>query len=243
MSSPTTSARWRRGLGTVPAQNRFEGRGTLRVYNLLAHGDVYARIPVRAAVLPVVGAVLDPGCLVSSLSSISIEPGEKAQPWHADDQLIPLPRPHVPIVCNTMWAITDFTGANGATRLVEGSHRDAAFPEPFGDYDHVVAEMAAGSVLVWNGSLWHCGGANTSDARRVGIAMNYCAGWVRQQENQQLGVPPETVARFPKRLQRLVGYGVYNGLVGHIDKRDPRDLLAASSTERAAMVWDSSGNA
>ena len=72
-------------------------------------------------VLPVVEGVLDPGLLISSLSSIAIGPGEQAQPIHADDQMIPLARPHIPIICNTMWAITDFTEENGATRLVPGA--------------------------------------------------------------------------------------------------------------------------
>ena len=56
-------------------------------------------------------------------------------------------------------------------------------------YDSIPAEMAKGSVLVWHGSLWHGGGANRTDERRVGLAMNYCAGYIRQQENQQLGIP------------------------------------------------------
>ena len=78
-----------RELSVVPAGNSFEGRSTWRVYNLLVHGELYERIPVHESVLPVVERVLDPGCLVSSLSSIAIGPGEAAQPLHADDQLIP----------------------------------------------------------------------------------------------------------------------------------------------------------
>src|ERR1039458_7380386 len=85
--------------------------------------------------------------------------------------------------------------------------------------------MPKGSVLVWHGSLWHGGGANTTDTRRVGIAMNYCAGYIRQQENQQLGIPRETAKHFPRRLQQLVGYGIYNGLIGHIDKHLPAKIL------------------
>lgn len=224
-------------LGTTPSRNDFEGRRTRRVYNLLAHGPRWATIPVHPAVLPLVEGVLDEGCLVSSLSSIAIGPGEVAQPIHADDQLIPLPKPHVATVCNTMWALTDFTEDNGATRLVPGSHREDRSPDYGHPYDSVPAEMAAGSVLVWHGSLWHGGGANATEHDRVGIAMNYCAGWVRQQENQQLGLPVELVSTFEPRLQQLCGYGVYHGLIGHIDRRSPADRLLGD--DPIGMVWGS----
>jgi ectoine hydroxylase-related dioxygenase (phytanoyl-CoA dioxygenase family) len=231
-------------LGAVPAENAFEGHHTVRIYNLLAHGEVFARIPTHPEVLPVVEGVLDDGCLISSLSSIAIDPGESAQMIHADDQLIPIPKPHVPVVCNTMWALTDFTEPNGATRLVPGTHLADGNPDLRETHPTVPAEMARGSVLIWHGSLWHGGGANTSAARRTGIAMNYCAGWVRQQENQQLGLAPSLVATFPKRLQELVGYGIYHGLIGHIDKRPPRKLLRSDTDKGASldgsgrMLWD-----
>ena len=175
--------------GVVPATNEFEGERTVRLYNLLAHGDPFAQIPIHPAVLPVVEGVLDAGCLISTLSSISIGPEESPQPIHSDDQLIALPRPHPPVVCNTMWAITDFSEENGATRLIPGSHLWDTYPEYGKAYDSIPAEMPRGSVLVWNGALWHGGGANRSAERRVGVAMNYCAGFIRQQENQQLGIP------------------------------------------------------
>jgi len=174
---------------------------------------------------------------VSSLSSISIGSDETAQPIHSDDQLIPLPKPHPPIICNTMWAITDFTEANGATRLCPGTHLSDHSPDPLKPYDSIPAEMPKGSVLVWVGSLWHGGGANTTDERRVGIAMNYCAGFIRQQENQQLGIPRDIARRFGRRLQELVGYSVYNGLIGHIDKQHPGKAALGGDRDNF-MVWD-----
>ena len=183
-----TLDRLERDLGIVPADNAFEGRHTTRIYNLLVHGDVFARVPVHGNVLPLVEGVLDPGCLLSSLSSIAIGPDETPQPIHADDQIIPLPKPHPAVVCNSMWALTEFTEANGATRLVPGSHREDS-PDLTQRYDSVPAAMGRGSVLVWHGSLWHGGGENTTSERRIGLACNYCAGYVRQQENQQLGIP------------------------------------------------------
>ena len=186
---------------------------------------LFEAIPTDDRVLPVVEGVLDHGCLISSLSSIAIGPGETPQPIHADDQVMPLERPHVPTVCNTMWALTDFTEANGATRLVPGSHRWADVPEYGTHYETVPAEMPRGSVLVWHGSLWHGGGANDTERRRYGIAMNYCAGWIRQQENQQLGLDLDTVAGFTPRLAELCGFGTYNHLIGHIDKQTPAQRL------------------
>lgn len=223
-------------LGIVPSSNSFEGRSTWRVYNLLTRGPLYERIPVDPAVLGVVEGVLDPGCLVSSLSSVAIGPGETAQPIHADDQVIPLPRPHPPTVCNSMWALTDFTEENGATRVVPGSHRLDHAPTYGEHYDSVAAEMPRGSVLIWHGSLWHGGGANRSTARRYGIAMNYCAGWIRQQENQQLGIPLDTVRGFEPRLQDLCGFGTYLRLIGHIDKQTPSQRLLGA--EGSASLFD-----
>jgi ectoine hydroxylase-related dioxygenase (phytanoyl-CoA dioxygenase family) len=223
--------------GVVPAGNDFEGARTVRIYNLLAHGPLYERVPVHESVLPIVERVLDRGCLVSSLSSIAIDPGEKAQPIHADDVLLPLPRPHLALVCNSMWALTDFTEANGATRVIRGSHRLDHAPVYRQPYASEAAEMRRGSVLIWHGSLWHGGGANRTRERRLGLAMNYCAGFIRQQENQQLGIPRETVRRFSPRLRELVGYGTYNGLIGHIDKRTPAEaLLDAERSSR--LVWE-----
>jgi ectoine hydroxylase-related dioxygenase (phytanoyl-CoA dioxygenase family) len=220
-----------------PGHNLFEGHHTIRIYNLLARDPVFQKVPVHATILPIVEGVLDRGCLVSSLSSISIDPGEEAQPIHADDTLIGLPRPHPAVVCNCMWALTDFNAANGATRLVPGSHKFDRKPEYGSHPDSVAAEMSKGSVLVWNGSLWHGGGANRSGERRVGIAMNYCAGFIRQQENQQLGIPLELVKRFTPRLQELAGFGTYRDLMGHIDKQSPIQALLQRD-DGFRSVWD-----
>ena len=229
--------RLERELAIRPARNPFEGSTTLRIYNLLVHGPLYQRIPVHPSVLPIVERVLDSGCLVSSLSSIAIQPGEVAQPIHADDQLIPLTKPHGALVCNSMWAITDFTDANGATRIIPGSHLRDCSPVFGSRHDSIAAEMRRGSVMIYHGSLWHGGGANRTGERRVGIAMNYCAGYIRQQENQQLGIPRGVARGFSPRLRQLVGYGVYNGLIGHIDKKSPEQLLDAQASE-AGIIWD-----
>jgi ectoine hydroxylase-related dioxygenase (phytanoyl-CoA dioxygenase family) len=222
------------GLG--PAMTSFEGFKTLRVNNLLTYADIFWEVPLHDNVLPVVERVLDKECLLSSFCSLVLGPGQEAQPIHEDTQLIPLPRPHIPITVNAIWALSDFRHDNGATRIVPGSHKLPSSPEYGKAYDTVTATMPAGSVMLFDSALWHGGGANTSDARRFAFSCAYCWGWMRQQENLQLGIPQETARRFPRRLQELCGYSVYKGQFGHIDNHDPIELLGRERGKR--MVWE-----
>ena len=89
--------------------------------------------------------------------------------------------------------------------------------------------MPAGSVLLWNGALWHGGGANISEQTRFGLSLNYCRGWIRQQENQYLSIPRSLAAALPKDVQALLGYDVCQ-FVGYADGRHPRRALLDSIT-------------
>jgi Phytanoyl-CoA dioxygenase (PhyH) len=223
--------------GTPYGTNAFLGERTRRVFNLLGRDPGFGRVPLFAPVLALAERVLDDGLLLSSLTAIDMHPGQGAQPFHADDGSIPLPRPHVPLTCVAIWAMTDFTPDNGATRLVPASHRAERRPRPGEDPDNVVeAVMPAGSVLVYNGSLWHGGGPNRSGDVRRGIVCNYCAGWVRQEEGQPLALSRDQVAAFPPRLRRMVGYGVYKGLIGHVDQVDPGSWFPDGTA--GGMIWD-----
>ncbi len=148
-------------LGIPFGDNTFLGERTRRIFNLLARDPIFAEVPAHPGVLPIVEGVLDAECLLSSLTAIEMSDGQAAQPFHCDDGSIPLPRPHVPIACPAIWALTDFTIENGATRLVPGSHRFDRIPRRREEPEVIVqAVMPAGSVLVYDGSLWHAGGAN-----------------------------------------------------------------------------------
>ncbi len=211
---------------SAPRGNALEGFHTLRTYNLLAKSPVFQEMPVHPAVLPLVERVLEPECLLSGMTSMNIGPGEVAQPLHPDDFQIGVPRPHAPLICTTIWALTDFTEENGATRLVPGSHQLDHLP-PHGEaVESIPAEMPAGSVLVFHGSLWHGSGRNrTTDVRRVGINVQYCAGFIRTQQNQYVGVPREITETFSDRLLELSGYALYKGISGHVDGQSPAGAL------------------
>ena len=111
------------------AKTSFEGFKTVRINNLLTYDRLFWEVPLHESVLPVVERVLDRECLLSSFCSLILGPGQEAQPIHEDTQLIPLPRPHIPITLNAIWALSDFTSENGATRIVPGSHKFDSSPE------------------------------------------------------------------------------------------------------------------
>jgi ectoine hydroxylase-related dioxygenase (phytanoyl-CoA dioxygenase family) len=226
-------------LGTAPRNNPAEGFATHRNYNLLAKADVFQRMPVHPNVLPIVERVLDPGCLLSGMTAIDIGPGEQPQPLHPDDLVTSVPRPHAPLMCVTMWALSDFTGENGATRFVPGSHLLDHAPDFNTEYETMPAEMKAGSVMIFDGSLWHGGGANTSaDDWRLGVNVQYCQGWMRTQQNHYLGVPPERLAEMPERLLELLGMNLYKGIMGHVDGQSPGAVLGESRAAETAYTGE-----
>ncbi len=214
----------RRILADVPpGRNPFEGTRTRRIYALFAKTRTLDGAVLDPLVLAVMEEVLGHFQL-SAPTGIDIQPGEAAQILHYDDAIYPVPRPHDEIVLNTMWALEDFTEANGATRVIPGSHRWAD-QRPGSETPTVPAEMAAGSVMFYLGSLWHGGGANRTDRPRLGVVLEYAASWVRPQENHFLGVPPGLARQLPERLQELLGYNIRPPFMGYVDGRHPLRAL------------------
>jgi len=222
-------------LGIPFGANEFLGHHTRRIFNLLARDPLFETPPVFAGSLPLVEALLDDECLLSSLTAIEMNPGQARQPLHCDDGSYGFPRPSPRMIVVAIWALTDFTAENGGTHVVPGSHRADRRPRRGEEAETIQVEMPAGSILFYDGSLWHGGGENRSRARRMGIVNNYCAGFLRQEECQLLAIDRERVASFSPRLRRLVGYGTYRGLIGHVDQRNPETLIDPNA--ETDMIW------
>lgn len=205
----------------------FEGLKTRRVYALFGKTRALDVMATHPTILALLDEVLGEYQL-SAPTAIDIGPGEKAQGLHPDDALYPIARPHVELVVNIMWPLQEFTEANGATRIIPGSHKWTD-KIPNADTPPVSIEMSAGSALVYLGSVWHGGGANTTDRPRLGVAIEYVASWLRPQETHLLAVPREVVRELPERLQELLGYNVYPPFLGYVDGRHPRRLLEVDS--------------
>lgn len=203
----------------VDDPNEFFAGHTRRATSLVAHSQTARGFVMHPMVKTVCDHFLLPNCAPGGryqlhvTATVEIGPGAREQILHREEDPFPffqLPRPN--LIVATMWAISDFTVGNGGTLLVPGSHKWAADRRPQPE-EVCSAEMPAGSVLYWLGGTLHGGGANVSDEWRYGVILTYSLGWLRQEENQSLAVPPEIAKELSPELQDMIG-NTLNGSLG-----------------------------
>jgi ectoine hydroxylase-related dioxygenase (phytanoyl-CoA dioxygenase family) len=209
---------------------RAEGPRNQRVYALTHKGPEFIALLEHPVLWGLMTHLLGPDFLLSSITANIAGPGGPAMSLHPDQGYIPPPWPPYPLVANVMWMLDDFTEANGATRLVPGSHRQA----PGGPVDQALARDAvaatgrAGSVLCFDGRVLHQTGANTTaDVLRHGVLTYCCRPWIRQQENSSLSIPESLWPRLSAPVRQLAGLKLYSGL-GMIDGPDQRGFRYAA---------------
>jgi ectoine hydroxylase-related dioxygenase (phytanoyl-CoA dioxygenase family) len=209
-------------------RDEYDGRHTRRTGMLIERCPTARRLIMDPVVVGTVERFLSHVTAVQLhlTQIIAIEPGETQQKLHRDQMafdFFPFPADYH-VQCNTMWALTDFTAANGGTHLIPGSSQmtDAeAATKP-----SVQVEMRRGSVLFYDGKVMHGGGANLSDGTRMGVNITYSAGWVRQEENQYLACSPEIARTLDDDLLRMMGYQQGAFALGYVgDQQDPLSLL------------------
>ena len=203
---------------THVGQDDFTGHLTTRTGALVARSATCRGLVMDDLILGTAQSFLKPYCEHIQLhltQVIRIMPGQEKQVLHRDrlawggfipDKIEPQ--------LNTIWAVSDFSRENGATQVVPGSNKwDTKRKAEDSEIEY--AEMAAGSVLVYSGSVIHGGGANEADHDRIGINNTYTLGWLRQEENQYLSCPPEIAKGFSPELRDLLGYTMGSYALGY----------------------------
>jgi len=184
------------------------GVQTTRTGALVARSPACRSVVANPKVLAAARGFLAPYCHRIQLhltQIIRLKPGQGAQTLHRDRWAWGRYLHGVEPQLNTIWALTDFTAENGATRVVPGS---VGWPDDRKAEDGEICQaiMPAGSVLVYTGSVFHGGGENRSDPDRIGLNITYSLAWLRQEENQYLSCPPDIARNLPEELQDLLGY-------------------------------------
>ena len=221
---------------TRHGQDEFTGFETKRVGALMARSKTCQDLALDPLINNMVDNFLEPHCENYQLhftSAIQIGPGESSQILHRDRGLWGgyIPR-RIETQFSTVWAITDFTKENGATQVVPGSHKWDKNRQPLPE-EIAYAEMEAGSVFIYTGSVLHGGGTNTTEESRLGVFLHYAPGWLRQEENQYLSCPPEIAKTFSPELRSLIGYSKGGYVLGFFsDPTDEEGKLESVSPEK-----------
>ena len=210
-----------------------------RVWMLINKGRVFRDLVTHAQVRAVVDHVLGTDYLLSSFTANIAKPGGVAMDLHTDQWWMPAPvypdhrslpigsitRTHSnepetddpPLIApsvavNVMWMLNDFSAENGGTHLVPGSHLSGRRPDKERDreVETIAAAAPAGTVMVFDGRVWHGTGANVSDGPRLGLLTTFCGPQFRPQENFTIGTAPEVLADASPDLLALLGFKVWN---------------------------------
>ena len=166
----------RAGLDGATAER--EG-GTRHVGGLIGAGEAFDRVYQHPKILAAVHHVLRRSFRVAELHGREPLRGFGQQGLHADARPRSASEPFG--IVTTLWMIDDFTPDNGATRIVPRSHLSLSPPpralaDPGSHHkDEFVVTGSAGTVLLFNGHLWHSGTKNRSGARRRAVQLLFAA--------------------------------------------------------------------
>ena len=187
-------ARLRDAFEAALVRDGVEQRGTRHADDLFRADASFDGVYTHPVVLAAVHAVLACPFRVFLFNGRDPSPGAGLQGLHTDW----MPRqPSEPFrVVTALWYLDACTEANGATRVVPGSHvdprplpRSMQTPQARHPGERVVV-AEAGSVLVFNGHLWHGGTRNATDRPRRALQVQYVASAVIAPHQAQFEIPP-----------------------------------------------------
>jgi ectoine hydroxylase-related dioxygenase (phytanoyl-CoA dioxygenase family) len=193
-----------------------------RVWALPSRDPVFCDLVEHPAALALVKAVLGWPALCSNISANITGPGGGEMVLHADQLYMPQPWSGAQGL-NVVWCVDDFTEDTGATRIVPGSHRLNRTPteDEAASAATVPLEAPAGTMIAFEGRVWHRTGNNiTADRRRAGIFAWYTGPIYRPQGNWFLLLDPMTVRYASDDLLWLFGYRAHG--LGLVNGESPR---------------------
>jgi len=197
--------------------NHFWGQQTKRFTRLAQRSQTFAdEVLVHPILTGVADELLKPSCAsywMNTGQMMIVMPGGAPQYLHRDSDDWPAmcspTAPPCQISC--MFALSDFTAENGATRVVPGSHLWNDFSRQATDAEITQAVMPAGSGMIYLGKTMHSAGANkTENEARFGMHLSYVLGWLTPEEAGCLGVTEDRAKTFTKQQQQLLGYRCYD---------------------------------
>jgi hypothetical protein len=188
-------------------------RSSTRVHDFVNRGPqfdgLYIYKPLLAACCRIIGRPFK----LSVMLARTIEPGSPAQALHADFKGDAEGWPMIGFII----MVDEFRSDNGATRFVPGSH---LFPQDPGEVMEDTSDVyegqelacgRRGSMIIYNGSIWHGFTANRSDRPRRSIQGAYIRREAQSGFDQKSRMRPETLSRIGNLAKYLLNLEPDNG--------------------------------
>jgi ectoine hydroxylase-related dioxygenase (phytanoyl-CoA dioxygenase family) len=211
----------------------FYGYRTQRFGSLLRRSPIAADLALQPLLLGLARAILGHACERIQLNvaqAIAIHPGEVEQFPHRDHDMWEGVKGEHEYLLNVIWPLTEFTAANGATRIYPGTHK-----EEIAGLDRlglpVIAECRPGDAVCFLGSTIHGAGPNSTDAVRRAVVIGYSLGWLKPYENLWLAYPPHIARTFSPELAELAGYSQHRPNLGNYEGQCPSILLSGTPAD------------
>ena len=172
--------------------------------------------------------LLGPGFIVSQVSASVKRPTPKAFAIHADMNGYDQPFPGHAAIATAIFCCDAFTEAGGCTRFVPGSHHLRRHPVgDEGEAEAQPAEAPAGSIILWDGAVWHGNCPRTLAGERVVLHLTCNRHNVRPIESYA-DIDAAVLERNPPEFARLLGIGDRWGRKQmRPDARPPRSVRPA----------------
>jgi ectoine hydroxylase-related dioxygenase (phytanoyl-CoA dioxygenase family) len=194
-------------------------KGADRLANLVNKDPIFETCFTHPRILAAIDHIINGEIKLNSLNGRAAVPAEGLQPLHSDyglgtgDERIYAEATVDPghyRVCNSIWLLDDFTEENGATRVVPGSHRwqkvpSEEIPNPMASHpDEQLLIYPAGTVVIFNGHVWHGGTKNVSDRPRRALHSSFSDREFRQSTDQRRYIIGEVYSRLSHAARHIL---------------------------------------
>jgi hypothetical protein len=174
------------------------GSSTTRVNDFVNRGPEFDGLYVYGPVIEACCRIIEQPFKLSTMHARTVRPYSQAQNLHVDFRHEADGWPMVGFII----MVDEFRTDNGATRFVPRSHKWPTIPTDFSndtsaDYEgQVLACGPVGSVIIYNGSVWHGHTANRVGEPRRSIQGAFIRRDSEPAVNQAARIRPETLGRI-----------------------------------------------
>ncbi len=190
---------YERAVAEASADDVSTGSTTTRITDFVNRGAAFDSLYVNPMLLDACRLVIGGSFRLSSMHARTLHPHAGPQRLHVDqvpdDDGFPL--------LGFIYTIDAFSDENGATRFVPGSQRDERLN---GARDIVVAIAPAGSLIAFNGSVWHGHGANATSRPRRSVQGAFIRRRNRPATDFRERMSRETFDRLGARARFVLGF-------------------------------------